>query len=99
MGENDCVLVGLLLFRDEADPGQKFSSLPLFDLKVDFLGGDGERLGGSSSVVEVFLDFWGDLEKKFIESRRSFGGCPLLDYFSFPFESRSARVPDFWVLH
>lgn len=73
MGEKDCALVGLLLFRDEAGPGQKFSSLPLFVLNGDFLGGEGERLGGSSSVVEVFLDFLTDLEKKFIEGRRKFG--------------------------
>lgn len=96
MGENDCTLVGLLLFRDEAGPGQKFSSLPLFDLKGDFLGGEGERLGGSSSVVEVFLDFFGDLVKKFIESRRNFG-MPCWTILV-PVESRSALVPDFVTL-
>jgi hypothetical protein len=74
VGEKDWALVRLLLFRDEAGPGQKFSSLPLFDLKGDFLVGEGERLlGGSSSVVEVFLDFLVDLEKKFIEGRRNSG--------------------------
>jgi hypothetical protein len=73
VGEKDCALVGLVLFRDEAGPGQKFSSLPLFDLKGDFLGGEGERLGGSSSVVEVFFGFLVDLLKKFIECRRNLG--------------------------
>ena len=73
MGENDWALVGLLLFRDEAGPGQKFSSLPLLDLNGDFLVGEGERLGGSSSVVEDFFGFLVDLEKKFIEGRRNSG--------------------------
>ncbi len=84
MGEKDCALVGLLLLRDEAGPGQKFSSLLLLDLKGDdLLGGEGDLLGGSSSVVGVFLDFLAVLEKKFIEGRGK-SARPLFRLFCWP---------------
>jgi hypothetical protein len=68
VGENDCALVGLLLFREEPEPGRRVSSLPLFDLKKDFLVGDGDLLDSSSSrsVEGFFFDFLADLEKKLI---------------------------------
>ncbi len=59
--------MGLLLSREEPGPGLRVSSLPLLDLKGEnFFVGDGERLGVSSSGGGVFLNFLGDLEKKFI---------------------------------
>jgi hypothetical protein len=43
-------------------------ALPDFDEEEDFFNGDRDRgEGDSSSLVGVFLDFFGDLEKSFIE--------------------------------
>jgi hypothetical protein len=73
LGDSGPALGKLRLLRADPGPGpgRWFSSLALSnfeeDEEEDFFNGDRDRgEWDSSSLVGVFLDFLGDLEKKFI---------------------------------